>query len=60
MNPDELKQSDADEMVSMNAKDLDAEQLDQIEQELEDVSGGGCGNNSCWIFSQESVDAPDV
>jgi hypothetical protein len=58
MTPDELKQDE--EMVSINANDLDAEKLEEMEQELEDVSGGGCGNNSCWVFWQDSVDAPDV
>lgn len=50
MNPDQTSQPEAEEMVNLNAEDLDAQQLD--EQDLEDASGGGCGNNSCWIYSE--------
>jgi hypothetical protein len=45
MNPDQ-KQNETEELVSLNAEDLSAEKLDDVE--LEDVAGGGCTNN-CGI-----------
>ena len=48
MSPDERKQPENDEMASLNADDLNADQLD--EQALEDVAGGSCDIN-CGTYS---------
>ena len=47
------KQPENEEIVSLNADDLDGEKQEKLKDDkLEDVSGGGCGNNSCWIYSE--------
>jgi len=50
MSPDERKQPEHEELVSLNADNLDADQLD--EQDLEEVAGGDCGTFSCGINRQ--------
>lgn len=46
---DERRQGADEEMVNLNAPELDAGQLD--DPALEEVSGGGCGVDSCTMFS---------
>jgi hypothetical protein len=43
-------QNPSDEIVPLNADQLDAEKIDEIDEEgLEDVAGGSCNNNTCGI-----------
>jgi hypothetical protein len=46
------RQPENEEVTSLNADNLDAEKLDELNQEsLEDVAGGWCVGNSCTNYA---------
>jgi hypothetical protein len=57
MSSNEHKQPEGEELVSLNAENLDADKLD--DQDLEEVAGGGtCGTFTCTGYYPSDSAAP--